>query len=201
MPIPSVRPDPLRAPHRWIRDAAPWLAALVQTVVIAGCGSATVDENLAVPATTAVPVGSGTTATGTGSPAPGSGAATTTAVPEAVTSTSVGRDYPDPVAWGQDMLDVYGAVGEWKFTDASVEDWAMGTTLWVRTPYAFTEANQGAGPAMGLCVMFSDYADENDLDALVIDSVDGAWLIVASADGGTSSYGTDLADWACQAAS
>jgi len=96
------------------------------------------------------------------------------------------------VAWGRKTIREYGATGRWEFADAEIDH----GTLIVTTPYYDKDSNRSSGPATGLCVMFTEYAKANGLDAIEIHASNYAPLIYAQAKA-TETWSHVYAEWAC----
>lgn len=108
--------------------------------------------------------------------------------------------YPDPVAWGRKQIKEMAATSDLPFVGATIA--APGTDtarLDVATPLYDKESNRGSGAAMGLCVVFTDYARSNHLSRVVIHASDSAPLIsTESTDAET--WSRVIPAWTCHAA-
>lgn len=103
--------------------------------------------------------------------------------------------YPDPVTWGRKALKDMGAVGRWEFTDAVV----TGNQLDVATPLYDKESNRGPGPAMGLCVMFTEYGQANHLQRVVIHASNSAPLASTESEE-VETFSRIVPAWTCHEA-
>jgi hypothetical protein len=132
------------------------------------------------------------------------GAARASVKPSLSTSTvhptKPAHKYPDPVAWGRRSIKQMHATGRWEFDNATIAwpntDHAQ---LDVSTPYYDKDENRESGPASGLCLMFTEYAQAYRLTRVVIHASNSAPLVsVESRE--TETWSTITPAWTCHRA-